>query len=284
MTFKQKIKSPRKFKPMTTCKRSGRGHGRPPPLVHAFVLSSHGRCELYGKCHGKCNDTWAYERDAVKVVPPNINLVMMCPVGYTIDDNSLVHTVLTTTLKHISTGQLHPNKNPGDGRDARRFLSPGDIYTDVTLSPSAESNDLVESGIFHRHLMKNNRGDPLRHIPIPHTMRLSDILEHEIRPRVGASRALVVVDACRELCVRPNLHRFLSEHSGRADHKYDGQSVITKNPTHPNFTDAGVAAEQLYNEAMTNNRERLANLRYRNNMNAAALRRAASSILYHSVK
>lgn len=268
----------RKFRPNLSAKRSGAGAGRPPPLVHAFVLSSHGRCELYGKC----DDAWDYERDAVKVVPPGIDLVMMCPVGYTITDNSLVHTLLSTTLKQISTGQLHP----GGGRNARRFLSPGDRYIDVTLSPSAESNDLAESGIFHRHLMQDNRNAPLRHIPIPRTMRLSEILKHEIRPRVGANRALVVVDTCRELRVRPNLDHHV--HSGWTDKADHGISVVTKEPTRPIFTGVGIGVgeslrmEEVYNKAMAadKNLEQLANQRARNE---AAFRRVAAAA-HHPLK
>ena len=262
----------RKFRPNPS-KRSGAGAGRPPPLVHALVLSSHGRCELYGKCH----DAWDYERDAVKVVPPGIDLVMMCPVGYTITDNSLVHTLLSTTLKQISTGQL----DPGGGRNARRFLSPGDPYIDVTLSPSADSNDLAESGIFHRHLMQDNRNAPLRHIPIPHTMRLSEILEHKIRPWVGANRALVVVDTCRELRVRPNLDHHL--HSGLTDKVDSGICVMTREPTRPIFTGVGIDVGEsrrmaaVYNNAMADKRELLANLRKRNSYIGAALRRVAAA-------
>lgn len=285
-------------KPLCASTRPQRDPAAPKPLLHAFVVSSHGQCLLH---HEHDPTVLRDYNDVIKTVPRGIELVMMCPVGYTTSDTAMAQWLVSDILRQRERGHLRHESTNGR-RNARRFLSPGDRYVDVALELGMcdPRDDVIEPGVYHRDLRRDSPGDPLTNLKSlglapPRNNRLtmlSDILADTIRPLIGAqSRALVVVDACRTLHTG---HATEHSHQRGRTVKLNGVSVVELNnrsqlmhPKRPGFFEDNEPDEDdrraadLYDKVMDHARlkEKLADIAFRNGVAERQLIKTLKSVI-----
>ena len=285
-------------KPPCASARPPRDSAAPKPLLHAFVVSSHGQCLLH---HEHDPTVLRDYNNIIKTVPRGIELVMMCPVGYTTSNTAMAQWLVSDILRQRERGDLR-RQSPNGRRNARRFLSPGDPYVDVALElgMSDPRHDVIEPGVYHRDLRRDSPGDPLTNLKSlglapPRNNRvtmLSDILADTIRPLVGAqSRALVVVDACRTLRTG---HATEDPDQEGCTVKRNGVSVVARNnrsqlmhPKRPRFFEDNEPDEDdrraadLYDKVMGPARlaEELADIAFRMRAAKKQLTKALKSVI-----
>ena len=268
-------------KPPSSFPQPRRDPVAPMPLLHAFVVSSHGSCML---CREDDPTVLLDYNTIQRTVPPGIELVMMCPVGYSTSNTTMATCLLSQILRQRERGNI-PRESSDGRRNARRFLSPGDRYIDVALelSGSHQHEHVMQPGVFHRDLRRDGERDPLTNLGSIDVLpprknnqdtMLSDLLANTIRPFIGAqSRALVVVDTCRMIVITGHASDDMNHRGVTRKKNCGGVSVVEYNETRPSFFERNnphpvnnALPATLYDRVMVSGRsdEQVADIAYRN--------------------